>query len=214
MSLATQICRPALLGLILVASFPSPGAESEGAEAEAALGWRIQAGQAELQTAGQPQVSGTFMVSAPPGETDPLAAPMQGGACLLADLVPFGVGRASCATSADCNGPDSIDRQKDPRLAEYVGYCAARDGSAEAPRCWTRPGPASTHCQRTVDSLRLTAGEHSLGPVVADPLGNGEPLPEWAVYACMAKAGHERACGEAVSPHRQVSLTPLPYRRD
>jgi len=214
MSLASQISRQVLLGLSLVASFPSPGAESEGAGAEAVPGWSIQAGPVELQPAGQPLVAGVFNVSAPPAEMDPLAAPMQGGACLLADLTPHGIGRATCVTSADCNGPDSIDRQKDPRLAEYVGYCAARDGSAEAPRCWTRPGPASTHCRRTVDSLRLTAGEHSLGPVVADPLGNGEPLPEWSVYACMAETGHERACGEAVSPHRQVSLTPLPYRRD
>lgn len=214
MNLTVHICRPALLGLILVTSSSLLSADVERAGTETTAGWSIQGGQVELQPAGKPQVSGTFLVNSPQAATGPLAAPLQGGACLVADLVPFGIGRARCETNADCNGPDAIDKQHDTRLAEYVGYCATRDGSTEPPRCWTRPGPPNTHCRRSVDALRLIAGVHKLGPVDADPLGSGEPFPEWAVYACMAQVGHERACGEVVSPYRQVSLTPLPLRRE
>lgn len=176
--------------------------------------WSIRAGQVELQALEKPLVSGEFSVISSHLEVDSPAAPRQGGACLVADLVPFGIGRESCVTNADCNGPDAMDKQLDPRLASYVGYCASRDGTNQAYKCWTRPGPPETHCRRTRDSLRLTAGVHRLGPVDADPLGNSEPYPEWAVYACMAQPGHERACGETVSPYRQVSLTPLPAGRD
>ncbi len=208
------IYRPALLGLALITSFCLLGADGENAGTETTVGWSIQGGQVELQQGVEPMVSGMFIVSSPQAATDPLAAPLQGGGCLVADLVPFGIGRASCVTNADCNEPDSIDKQHDPRLANFVGYCATRDASTEPPRCWTRPGLPDTHCKRSKDSFRLTAGVHKLGPVDADPLGNGEPYPEWAVFACMAQAGHDRACGEAGSPFRQNSLTPLVSRRE
>jgi hypothetical protein len=184
-------------------------AAADGAAA-AATGWSIHGGPVERRPGEPVTVVGQFEVRAALGGSTAATAPLQGGACLVANLAPFGIGRTRCSTNADCNGPDAIDREHDARLAEYVGYCAARDGSGQAPQCWTRPGPADTHCRRTVDGLLLTTGTHALGPVAADPLGNGEPWPEWAVYACMAHAGHDRACGEAVSADRQVSLTPLP----
>lgn len=203
----TALLNMVLSGLVLIAL--SADATADGST-DTTGSWSIRAGDVQWTAGETPLVSGVFQVSATEVEQSQAAAPHQGGACLVADLVPYGIGRAHCAMNADCNGPDSIDREHDARLAEYVGYCAARDGSGETPRCWTRPGPAATYCRRTIESLRLTAGSHEVGPVNGDPLGNGAPYPEWAVYACMAHAGHDRACGEIVSPHRQVSLTPLP----
>jgi hypothetical protein len=217
-----NLLRPTLLGLALLAAWralpaadevppappPVPGASS--ARPDNTGGWSIHGGPVERIRGEPARVSGTFEVRTEGEGPAAEGKARQGGACLVADLVPFGIGRAHCATNADCNGPDAIDKLGHPGLAEYHGYCAARDGSAEAPRCWTRPGPASTHCRRTVDGLRLNPGVHALlGPVDADPLSRGEPRPRWAVYACLAHEGHDRACAEPASPHRQVSLTPL-----
>lgn len=166
--------------------------------------WRIQAGPVTWTQGDPPQVTGTFEVCAASGEDPPGGALRQGGACLVADLVPWGIGRASCATHADCNAFDG----KDPRMAGYVGYCATQDGSGEPPRCWTRPGPASTHCRRSADGFPLTVGTHGFGPVSGDPQGAGAPYPRWAVFACLAQAGHDRACGDPDSPNKQISLTP------
>jgi TolB-like protein/Tfp pilus assembly protein PilF len=190
----------------------SAGVAAEGASraTDATAGWSIHGGPVEWQP-GQPvQVVGRFEVRAPAAGPTAETALLQGGACLVADLVPFGIGRATCATNADCNGPGAFDRVRGSDTEGYLGYCAARDGSNEPPRCWTRPGPAGSHCRRSVDGLLLTEGVQEVGPVAADALENGEPYPEWAVYACMAHPGHDRACGEPVSPNRQVSLTPLP----
>lgn len=170
--------------------------------------WRIEAGPVRIAPGEPAELIGIFRVIAPAG-TLAEAAPRSGGACLVADLTPFGIGLARCNSHSDCNGPDSIDAS-DPRLEGFRGYCASRDGSGEPPHCWTRPGPPQTHCQRSIDGLRLTQGAHELGPVNADPLGNGGPLPEWAVYACMADEGHDRACGQRGGGNRQTSLTPLP----
>jgi hypothetical protein len=217
---------PTLLGLALLAAWralpaadevptaapPVPAASS--ARPDHTGGWSIHGGPVEWNPGEPARVSGTFEVRTRDSETATAGTARQGGACLVADLVPFGIGRARCATNADCNGPDAIDKFGHPGLADYHGYCTARDGSAEAPRCWTRPGPASTHCRRTVDGLRLTPGAHAVGPVDADPLGRGEPRPRWAVYACLAHVGHDRACAEPASPYRQISLTPLQNNSD
>lgn len=212
---------PMLLGFALLAAWRALPAGDEvpsarhSAVAEASVqkdvsdGWSIHAGPVERMRGAPVRVSGTFEVRTQGSEAAAVGIARQGGACLVADLVPFGIGRAHCATNADCNGPDAIDKLGRPELAEYHGYCAARDGSAEPPRCWTRPGPANTHCRRSVDGLRLTPGVHAVGPVDADPLGRSEPRPRWAVYACLAQEGHARACADPTSPHRQVSLTPL-----
>jgi hypothetical protein len=154
-------------------------------------------------------VSGTFLVQAPEG-TPPDTAPRSGGACLLADLVSFGVGLPTCATTPECNTPQAIDKVNHPELEGFFGYCIAREGSGEPPRCWTRPGPPENHCRRTIDGFRLTARKHQVGPVDADPLGNGPPYPEWVVYACIANAGHDRACGEPLDANRQTSVTVRP----
>jgi hypothetical protein len=169
--------------------------------------WRVEAGPVEISHGNEPLARGSFRVLAPAG-TLPDAAPRSGGACLVADLVRHGVGLANCVSNAECNGPDAIDRAGDPRLEAFIGYCVARDGSGQAPRCWTRPGPAEIYCRRSASGLRLSPGLHELGPVDADPLQQGAPWPEWAVYACMADEGHKRACGQAVDAHRQTSLTP------
>jgi len=183
--------------------------DSPGAKPAVAEQWRITAGPIKWLPGDEIQILGTFQVNGPVAQTDADTVTPQGGACLVVNLVPFGIGRPRCATNTDCNQPeDSIDKQKYPHLADSMGYCTRRDGSVEHPQCWTRPGPAGTHCKRTVDTLVLTDGEHSVGPVAADPLGTGEPYPEWAVYACMAQPGHPRACGEASSDHRQISVTP------
>jgi len=153
--------------------------------------------------------SGTFLVRAPGGML-PDAVARSGGACLLADLVPFGVGLPTCTTTSECNTPEAIDKANHPELEGYFGYCTARDGSNEPLRCWTRPGPPETHCRRTIDGFELTAGEHQVGPVDADPLGNGPPYPQWVVYACLADAGHDRACGEPLDANRKISVTVRP----
>lgn len=201
-------------GLLLILLSSSLRADSQAEELNTQAEWRIQSGQVEQISKTPPLVSGTFAIISTNQPIDSYAAPMQGGACLVADLVPFGIGRNECMSNADCNGVDSIDKQRMPDLTDYVGYCVSRDGSQQAPRCWTRPGPPETHCRRTIDSLQLTVGTHTLGPVNADPLGQGEPYPEWAVYACMAHPDHEKACGEAVSPFRQISLTPWMEQRE
>ena len=175
-------------------------------------GWNIQAQEAAWASGDSLAVTGSVRIVAPPQSADADPATPQGGACLVANLVPFGIGRRDCATNADCNGPDAIDRQHDPRLADYTGYCARRDGSEQAPTCWTRPGPAESHCKRTIDGWKMAAGEHGIGPVDGDPLGAGEPYPEWAVYACMAYLGSDRACGMPVSDQRRISLTPSSSR--
>lgn len=193
-----------LLGVVLLASLANADEQ-----APAAGDRRIQAGPVTWQNGANPQVSGTFRVFAAATDIESPDPALQGGACLVADLTPFGIGSAECATNADCNPVNTADTQPSPHVSEFVGYCAARDGSGETPRCWTRPGPPSTHCKRTIDPFRLTEGEHELGPVSANPLGNAPPYPEWVVYACLAAPGHDRACGEAVSPHRQISLTSL-----
>jgi len=171
-------------------------------------GWSIRAGPVEWAQGEPLQVSGRFEVCGPDSGAEAGAEPRSGGACLLADLVDQGIGRVACTTHADCNGPDAIDRE-DPRMAGYVGYCATEDGSGEAPRCWTRPGPPETHCQRSVDGFLLTPGVHRLTPVDGDPLRNGAPYPRWVVYACLAHVGHGRACAEPENPNKQVSLTPV-----
>lgn len=177
---------------------------------EASARWSIIAGPVNLVPGNPVRAEGTFEIRATPGAVDRDLPPVTGGACLVANLVPFGIGRATCQTNADCNGPDAIDAEADSRLVDYAGYCAARDGSGEPSTCWTRPGPASTHCRRTVDTLQIAEGEYGLGPVSGDPLGNAPPWPEWAVYACTADPGFPGACGEIVSPNRRISLTPPP----
>jgi hypothetical protein len=175
--------------------------------------WRIEAGQVEFSGGEEVWVRGSFLVHAPEG-TPADAAPREGGACLLADLVAFGVGLESCKSFADCNSPRAIDKANNPAMEDYVGYCVARDGSTQPPRCWTRPGPAESHCKRSVDGLRLTAGKHQLEPVPADPLKTGARRLKWAVIACLADADHPRACGEEESAMRQMSLTPMSFGRD
>lgn len=172
----------------------------------AADGWRIEAGAIEVTPGAPARVSGTFHVHAPAG-TPPEAAPRAGGACLVADLVPFGVGAAACQSNADCNTPEAIDTQRHPGLDGAYGYCAAPDGSGESSRCWTRPGTARTYCSRSIDGLRLTPGTHRIAAVPADPLDFGGPLPNWAVVACLADAAHPAACGEQSGEHRQFSMT-------
>lgn len=208
----------AAAGLAVACSIPESG-DAQGvaaceAHAERAShaadtgGWSIHAGPVGWTRDDPPRVSGRFEVCGPVSGAEPRVARRQGGACLVADLVDQGIGRAICATHADCNSRDAFDRG-DPRLADFQGYCLAQGGSDEPPRCWTRPGPAAAFCKRTLDTFRMTAGVHHLGPVDRDPLNSGEPYPRWAVYACMAHAGHDRSCGEPASPHRQISLTPL-----
>jgi hypothetical protein len=173
--------------------------------------WRIEAGQVELSAGKSPWVRGSFYVHAPTG-TPPDATPRAGGACLVTDLVAEGVGLDTCKTNADCNSPRAIDKAGDPALEAYVGYCLARDGSTQPPRCWTRPGPPATYCQRTVDGLKFTAGEHHLGPVPADPLDTGDRRLKWAVMACMADEGHPKACGDPEGEaFRQISFTPIRF---
>jgi hypothetical protein len=175
---------------------------------ESAGGWDIQAEAVEWSTGAKPVVTGRFRVDAPSASPESGASIPKGGACMVANLVPFGVGRATCTTHADCNGVDSIDRQRDPRLENFVGYCAKRDGSDEPLTCWTRPGPPGGFCKRSIDPWTMSGGTHQLGPVDGDPLGNGPPYPEWAVYACLAFLGHDRACGEPSNPNRKISLSP------
>lgn len=177
--------------------------------AEAAEDWRVEAGPVEIMHTISPQVTGAFYVHAPPGTSADTVA-RTGGACLLADLVPFGVGLATCKTSEDCNTPEAIDKANDPAKELFYGYCAVRDGSGEPPKCWTRPGPPGEYCLRSLDGLRLTPGTHQLPEVLADPLNLGEPLPDWAVFACIAAEGQAAGCASQVEEHRQVSLTPLP----
>jgi len=176
--------------------------------AEVANDWSIQAGQVEITVGDSPRVSGTFYVHAPPG-TPAETVIRTGGACLLTDLVPFGVGLESCTSNGDCNTPQAIDKANHPEMQGYLGYCVVRDGSDEPPRCWTRPGPPQDYCKRSIDGLALTPGTHQLPSVPADPLNHGAPLPDWAVFACMADEGHPTACGQPVSDHRQFSMTPL-----
>jgi hypothetical protein len=176
-------------------------------DASQAGNWSIQAGPVTAAEGHEPEVSGLFEVCSPAGEAPGRMALHQGGACLVAYLVPFGTGRAECRSHADCNPPGEFDRLGPP-TADYFGYCARRDGDDGPPRCWTRPGPADTHCLRTVDHWRMSAGIHQIGPVNGDPLGRGEPYPEWAVFACVAHSGHDRACGEPDNPNKEVSLTP------
>lgn len=175
----------------------------------AAGAWRIEAGPVEVIHDGRAQVSGIFQVHAPPG-TPSGAAPRNGGACLVADLVPFGVGGASCRTNADCNTTRAIDTELRPELEGAFGYCAVRDGSDEFPRCWTRPGPVREYCRRSVDGLILTPGIHRLPVVPAAPLRDAPVVPEWAILACLADEGHPTACGEQNSEHQQVSVSPRP----
>lgn len=169
--------------------------------------WRIEAGQVETLHGPKAQVVGSFIVHAP-DPMPPDAPPRMGGACLVADLVPFGVGLASCETTSDCNAAGALQTDKNPALQGSSTYCAAPDGSDEPRRCWTRPGPPQSHCRRSIDGFRLDPGTHRIGPVDADPMGRGGPVPRWAVFACLAADGHERACGEPDSVHRQISLTP------
>lgn len=185
-------------GFLLIAVCGFAAAQGDGST--------IRSGPVTWQEGAEARVAGVFEVRAAAGETDPQALPRQGGACLVADLVPYGVGRARCSTDADCNQADAFDAGN-PLTADFRGYCAARDGSGEPTKCWTRPGPPETHCRRTVDGLELRVGTHPIGPVNGDPLGRGEPYPDWAVYSCMAQPGHDRACGEPESPFKQVSLT-------
>lgn len=175
--------------------------------------WRIEAGPVEISPGDSPQVSGVFHVHAPAG-TPADAAPRAGGACLLADLLPFGIGLPICATNADCNTPKAIDKAGNPALENFQGYCTARDRSIEPPRCWTRPGLSETHCLRSRDGLLLTPGTHHLPPVPADPLGRGVPLPDWAVLACIAQESQPGACGAPASEHRHISVTPHPGAPD
>lgn len=170
--------------------------------------WSIQAGQVEISVGGKPQVTGTFYVRAPSG-TPADTVTRTGGACLLADLVPFGVGLESCTSNADCNTPQAIDKANHPQMDRFLGYCVVRDSSDELPRCWTRPGPPQDYCKRSIDGHPLTPGAHQLPMVPADPLDHGELLPDWAVFACMADEGHPTACGQPVSDHRRFSMTPL-----
>jgi len=179
----------------------------------AAEDWRIEAGQVEFSAGEDVWVRGTFFVTAPAG-TPAEASPRNGGACLLADLVALGVGLETCKSNADCNSPRAIDKADNPALEDFLGYCLTRDGSSQPPRCWTRPGPPETHCKRSVDGLRLTAGEHQLKPVLADPLKAGGRRPKWAVRACIADEGYPDGCHEQGGEHQQTSLTPLSFGRD
>ena len=200
----------AFLCIILLSPYAAPLRADSGPDPT--RGWNIQAQQAAWASDGNPVITGGFRITSPPQSADADPATPQGGACLVANLVPYGIGRPTCASHADCNGPDAIDRQRDPRLADYTGYCARRDGSAEAPTCWTRPGPAESYCKRTIDGWKMAAGEHEIGPVNGDPLGAGKPYPEWAVYACMAYFGNDRACGMPANDQRRISLTPSSSR--
>ncbi len=179
---------------------------SVSAVAEPPPDWRIESGPVRIEPGEHPGVSGTFLVRAPEGKAPDTTA-RSGGACLLADLVPFGVGLPTCMTTSECNTPEAIDKANHPEFEGYFGYCTGRDGSDEPKRCWTRPGSPETHCRRTIDGFELTAREHRVGPVDADPLGKGPPYPEWVVYACISDAGHPRACGGPLDANRQISVT-------
>jgi len=169
--------------------------------------WVIQAGPIRSIDGSVPMVTGTFQVSGPQSAISSKEELRQGGACLIADLVPFGIGLSNCTTNQDCNQPDGFGAATIPALKEAYGYCVSRGG--EPPRCWTRPGPPDKYCRRSIDGLRLTPGEHQLEPVAIDPLRRGMPYPEWAVYACMAHKGHDRECGNpGKSQFRQISVTP------
>ncbi len=176
--------------------------------------WSIHGGPVEWQ-AGEPgQVIGHFEIRAPADGTSADAELLQAGACLVADLTPFGIGSATCTTQADCNQPGTFGSPENAGIEQYHGYCATRDGSKEATRCWTRPGPPDAYCIRTKDSWKATAGMHTVGPANGKPLGDQAPAAEWAVYACLAHPGHGRACGEPDNPHRQISLTPGPIENN
>ena len=175
----------------------------------AAQDWRIEAGAVTIASGDSPQVTGVFFVHAPPG-TAADAAPRTGGACLLADLVSYGIGLASCETVDDCNTAEALDLERYPNFQGGHGYCISRDGSDEPRKCWTRPGPPDRYCLRSMDGLRLTPGVHQLPRVPADPLGRGDPLPDWVVLACIAAEGQAMGCGASNAAHRQTSVTPLP----
>lgn len=202
--------RPRFIRLTQQLNLPQrSGWTGSGADEEATVqDWRIEAGVVSPSTESGTQVQGHYRVYAPP-DTPVDAAPRTGGACLLADLVPFGVGLPTCTTKEDCNSPAAIDKAGDQRLQDFHGYCIKWGEDLQVGRCWTRPGPPQTHCKRSIDGHPLTQGDHVLGPVSADPLGMGGPQPRWIVNACIADEGFPTACGEPESEHRQFSVTPV-----
>lgn len=170
--------------------------------------WRVEARSAKRVDGEPTQVVGDIYVHAP-ADTPADAAPRMGGGCLLADLVEYGIGLASCASSADCNSPTAIDKSSDPQLQSFYGYCVWRSANESAGRCWTRPGPPDSHCIRSIDGHALTPGAHQLGPVPVRPLSTLPAEPEWIVFACIADEAHPAACGEPESQSRQISTSPL-----
>jgi len=195
--------RPEFADLMRRLNFPDP--PSDGRAQELADAWSIRPGPVEFEgdESGW-RASGSFSVDGP--EEDIASLP-QGGGCLMADLVPSGIGAAQCQTNAECNTSETFDLNQHPERADFHGYCAARDGSDGPARCWTRPGRPDAYCKRSIDSP-LIRGRNELGPVDADPLKQGQPLPEWAVYTCLARPGYDRACGGPENPNRRISMTP------
>jgi len=170
----------------LMLCFTLTGAVAVNAADSASLnGWTITSGPIKTSPSGTTpnakQVQGSFKLK----NTDSPESSRRTGACLAVDLTAQGVGLPSCTTHKQCNdayaaSPNSILGSGIP--GPYL-YCLGDGANDSAKRCWIRPGPDTTHCNKSLH----TPGNHTVpatGTVAADPLGKNESL-NWVVYGCL-----------------------------
>lgn len=191
--------------------------DASAADTATLNGWTIEAGEIKSSTSRTEhrtkQVSGSFALNKNAGPIQIRSA----GACLLADLGDQGIGLASCSSDKQCN--DAYDMAPNPQLGDRTNgpylYCLGEEPSSAEKRCWIRPGPASTHCSRSLYASGShpvpapIAGQPDSAGVPADPLGNGKGV-NWRVFACLnPDNSRPPACANPSVTNKAYSLGPI-----
>lgn len=114
-----------------------------------------------------------------------------GGACLIADLNPFGTPRRGvCTTDEQCAASLSPGQ----RANGWYSYCVVEfdritaQGKTPKGKCWTRPGPPPSYCTMATDSpwkdgIDVRVPAKGVAPLYS-PWSTGAEV-RWRVRACL-----------------------------
>ena len=192
MNRTNQVNVPMLFLGLAAALMMSCAASANAADSATLNGWTIKSGPIKTTNSTTlpktKRVRGSFELET----AENPAGTRRAGACLIADLTTQGVGLVSCTSHQQCN--DAYNAAPHPTLGSGIPgpylYCLGSSADEEQKHCWIRPGPDTSHCVKNLFAPGKHAvpaevpGNDAASTVLADPLGNGKPVP-WKVYGCL-----------------------------
>jgi hypothetical protein len=169
---------------------------------------------------GRARVRGTFEFVSDPANG--IESNGFGGACLVADLTPQGIGKQRCSTDLDCNPVVSVrqrpGRPDVPSVTHYSSaYCLKSHELPSAPKiCWVRPGSQDDYCSiRRPPAEPLSRGKYPLPTVRADPTGKDLPV-RWRIVTCLnppnpspMPTDYKQPCSVIGSTNKQSKAGPI-----